>query len=65
MLKVYFSNGQNLSLFQPMRKRLEKERDIDYTKFLGIQSSIEPGTWEKTSAKTGTFANSDSRMHNT
>lgn len=36
MLKVYFSNGQNLSLFQPMRKRLEKERDIDYTKFLGI-----------------------------
>lgn len=47
-----------------MRKSPEQEKVIDYAKFLGSQSSMGPGTQEKKSAKTETFANLDSRIHN-
>lgn len=70
MLKVYFLMGESRVYFNPREREQEKEQVIDYAKFLGSQSSMGPGTrWglgeEKASAKTGTFANLDSRMHNT
>lgn len=62
-----FSNGQKLSLFQPTRKETRKGTSYRLCKVPG--QSEQHGAWdtgeEKASAKTGTFANLDSRMHNT